>query len=110
MLAHLNYLRRAFTQHKSLPDTGHQAQGDKFSLLTFVRQQTELCRVIVRGANLSWVKRYPALVVPNPRADKEGIAGYEIVLNFNGLPYCEYHSRLAYQPVSDRRRERDTRY
>jgi GcrA cell cycle regulator len=30
--------------------------------------------------------------------------------NFNGLPYCEYHARLAYQPVSDRRRERDTRY
>ena len=27
--------------------------------------------------------------------------------NFNTLPYCEYHSRLAYQPVNDRRRERD---
>ncbi|MCB1502913.1 MAG: GcrA family cell cycle regulator [Bauldia sp.] len=27
--------------------------------------------------------------------------------NFNSLPYCEYHSRLAYQPVNDRRRERD---
>jgi GcrA cell cycle regulator len=26
--------------------------------------------------------------------------------NFNGLPYCEYHSRVAYQPVNDRRRER----
>lgn len=26
--------------------------------------------------------------------------------NFNGLPYCEYHSRLAYQPASDRRRDR----
>ena len=26
--------------------------------------------------------------------------------NFNGLPYCEYHSRLAYQPPSDRRRDR----
>jgi GcrA cell cycle regulator len=25
--------------------------------------------------------------------------------NFNSLPYCEYHSRLAYQPV-DRRRDR----
>ena len=28
--------------------------------------------------------------------------------NWNGLPYCEYHSRLAYQPV-DRRRDRDRR-
>jgi len=27
---------------------------------------------------------------------------------WNGLPYCEYHSRLAYQPV-DRRRDRDRR-
>jgi GcrA cell cycle regulator len=23
-----------------------------------------------------------------------------------GAPYCEYHSRVAYQPVGDRRRER----
>ncbi len=30
--------------------------------------------------------------------------------NFNGLPYCEYHARLAYQPVNDRRRDRDLRY
>jgi GcrA cell cycle regulator len=29
--------------------------------------------------------------------------------NFNALPYCEYHSRLAYQPVNDRRRERERR-
>lgn len=27
--------------------------------------------------------------------------------SFNGLPYCEYHSRLAYQPVNDRRRDRE---
>jgi len=66
---------------------GQQAQGDRFSLLTFIHQQTELCRVLVRGANLSWAKRYPALVTPNPRTAKEGVAGYEIVLNFNGLPY-----------------------
>lgn len=29
--------------------------------------------------------------------------------SFNSLPYCEYHSRLAYQPVNDRRRDRDQR-
>ena len=23
-----------------------------------------------------------------------------------GLPYCAYHSRIAYQPVQDRRRDR----
>jgi GcrA cell cycle regulator len=26
----------------------------------------------------------------------------------DGLPYCGYHSRLAYQPVNDRRREKRT--
>jgi GcrA cell cycle regulator len=26
----------------------------------------------------------------------------------DGLPYCAYHSRLAYQPVNDRRREKRT--
>jgi GcrA cell cycle regulator len=26
--------------------------------------------------------------------------------SFNSLPYCEYHARLAYQPVNDRRRDR----
>lgn len=29
--------------------------------------------------------------------------------NWNSLPYCEYHSRVAYQPVGDRRRDRQTR-
>jgi GcrA cell cycle regulator len=29
--------------------------------------------------------------------------------SFNSLPYCEYHSRIAYQPVNDRRRERERR-
>lgn len=64
-----------------------QAQGGKFSLLSFVRQQTELCRVLMRGSTFPWVRRYPQLVAPNPRAEKEGIAGYEVVLDFNGLPF-----------------------
>jgi len=66
---------------------GQQAQGDRFSLLAFIHQQTELCRVLVRGANLPWARRYPALVMPNLRTAREGVAGYEILLNFNGLPY-----------------------
>jgi hypothetical protein len=41
----------------------------------------------MRGPSFSWVKRYPQLVLPNPRADKEGIAGYEVALDFNGLPF-----------------------
>jgi GcrA cell cycle regulator len=37
-----------------------------------------------------------------------GIEGFHFCghKNFNGLPYCEYHSRVAYQPVGDRRRDR----
>ncbi len=64
-----------------------QAQGDKFSLLELVRRQPELCRVVVRNTNFPWAKRYAPLVIANPRAETEGVAGYEIALNFNGLPF-----------------------
>ncbi len=64
-----------------------RAEGDKFSLLNLVRHQTELCRVLVRCSSLSWARSYPLLVAGNPRADQEGIAGYEIALDFNGLPF-----------------------
>ncbi len=63
------------------------AQGAKFSLVNYVRSQTELCRVLARATNFTWLKRYPALVRANPRADKEGVAGYEIGLNFNALAF-----------------------
>ena len=64
-----------------------QRLGGKFSLLDHLRHQTELCRVFVRATSFSWLQRYPALVRTNPVAAKEGIAGYEIALNFNGVPY-----------------------
>lgn len=63
------------------------AQGAKFNLLNFIRGQTELCRVVVRATNFPFLKRYPMLVVPNPAAQKEGVAGYEIALNFNATPF-----------------------
>jgi murein DD-endopeptidase MepM/ murein hydrolase activator NlpD len=64
-----------------------KAQGPRFSLIGFVRSQTELCRVLVRASAFPWLKRYPALVRPNPKAEKEGVVAYEIALNFNGLPF-----------------------
>lgn len=64
-----------------------QQQGAKFSLLNFIRDQTELCRVLVRDTNFPWLQRHPALVKANPTAEREGIAGYELALNFNGLPF-----------------------
>jgi hypothetical protein len=60
----------------------------KFSLLNFVRSQTELCRVFVRSTSFPYLKRYAALVLPNPKAEKEGVAGYEITLNYNGVAFA----------------------
>ncbi len=60
----------------------------KFNLLEFVRGQTELCRVLVRDKDFPFLKRYAALVLRNPVAEKEGVAGYEIALNYNGVPFA----------------------
>ena len=60
----------------------------KFSLLDFLRSQTELCRVFVRATNFPYLKRYPMLVLPNPTAQKEGVAGYEIALNYNCVAFA----------------------
>lgn len=60
----------------------------KFHLLNFVRSQTELCRVLVRATNFPFLKRYDALVLKNPIAEKEGVAGYELALNYNGVPFA----------------------
>ena len=66
---------------------GQREQGAKFSLLSFLQNQTDLCRVLVRKTDFPWLKRYASLVRPNPRAQKEGIAGYEMALNFNGVAF-----------------------
>jgi murein DD-endopeptidase MepM/ murein hydrolase activator NlpD len=66
---------------------GQHEQGAKFSLLAFLQGQTELCRVLVRKTYFPWLKRYAALVRPNPRTEKEGVAGYEVAFNFNGVAF-----------------------
>ena len=63
----------------------HQ-QGAKFSLLNFLRNEPELCRVLVQGNRFSWLKRNSTLTRPNPLAEKDGVWGYEIILDFNGVP------------------------
>jgi peptidoglycan LD-endopeptidase LytH len=63
------------------------SQGGSFSLLAFVRQQSELCRVLVRDSNFPWLRRYTPLIRRNPVADREGAAAYEIALNYNGVPF-----------------------
>jgi murein DD-endopeptidase MepM/ murein hydrolase activator NlpD len=61
--------------------------GPQFSLLNFIRNQTELCRVMVRDTKFPWLKAYTPLIRRNPVAEKNGVTGYELVLNFNGLPF-----------------------
>jgi hypothetical protein len=63
-----------------------RAKGTAFSLLQFLRAQTELCRVFVRDTHFPFLKRYAPLVQSNARAQQEGVVGYEIALNFNGVP------------------------
>jgi peptidoglycan LD-endopeptidase LytH len=60
----------------------------KFSLLNYLRGQTELCRVLVRSTNFHYLKRYPMLVLSNSIAQKEGVAGYEVALNYNGVAFA----------------------
>lgn len=61
-------------------------QGERFNLVAYLRTRPELCRVLVRDTNIPFLRRYPMLAVKNPVAEREGMAGYEIALSFNGLP------------------------
>lgn len=45
--------------------------------------------------------------IGDPGAENFCFCGHK---NYNSLPYCEYHSRIAYQPPNDRRRDRRDRY
>jgi peptidoglycan LD-endopeptidase LytH len=63
------------------------SQGGRFSLLQHVRSQPELCRVYVKATQFPWLRRYTPLVKRNPAAEAEGVSGYEIALNFNGIPF-----------------------
>ena len=63
------------------------ALGDRFSLRDFIRNQRELCRVRVRAGNLAWARRFPSLVRRNLKAEREGVAAYELRLNSNGVPF-----------------------
>ncbi len=57
-----------------------------FNLAAWIRSRPELCRVLVRKTDLSCARHYPLLVSANPVAQQQGVAGYEISLDFNGVP------------------------
>jgi hypothetical protein len=64
-----------------------QRLGAKFNLQSYLRSQPELCRVMVKATAFPWLKRYAPLVRPNDKVETEGVAGYEIALNFNAVPF-----------------------
>jgi murein DD-endopeptidase MepM/ murein hydrolase activator NlpD len=81
--------------------------NEKFNLVAWIQTQKELCRVVVRKTDFPWLKRYAPLVRRNPVAEKEGVAGYELALNFNGLPFqalplaaSQIRSKAKYQLIS----------
>jgi hypothetical protein len=64
-----------------------RSQGKAFNFATFAKQQMELCRVMVRDTDFPWLKRYPTFIKGDALPAGEQAAGYEIALNFAGLPY-----------------------
>jgi murein DD-endopeptidase MepM/ murein hydrolase activator NlpD len=84
----------------------HQA-GPRFGLLNWIQRRPELCRVLVRQTDFSWVRRYPMLVKNPSPALREPVAGYEIALDYNGLPFeliprgaSQFRSAARYQLIS----------
>jgi murein DD-endopeptidase MepM/ murein hydrolase activator NlpD len=65
---------------------GHE-EGARFDLLSWIQHRPELCRVLVRQADFPWLHRYPMLVKQGALSRGEQVAGYEIALDFNGLPF-----------------------
>jgi hypothetical protein len=62
-------------------------EGPEFDLLSWIQHRPELCRVLVRKTGFPWVQRYPMLVKQGGLPPGERVAGYEIGLDFNGLPF-----------------------
>jgi murein DD-endopeptidase MepM/ murein hydrolase activator NlpD len=60
--------------------------GQKFSLREFIQRQPELCRVVIRQTDFPWLRRARPLIASNAVSQKEGVAGYELVLNYVGVP------------------------
>lgn len=62
------------------------ARQSHFDLAALMRAQTELCRVVTRETDLAILRRLAPLVERNPKAERDGTAGYELALNYAGLP------------------------
>ena len=63
---------------------GAAREGTNFSLLKHVQSRKEVCRVLVRDTNFSFLRHYPALIKQRPEI--KPIRSYEIAVDFNGAP------------------------
>jgi murein DD-endopeptidase MepM/ murein hydrolase activator NlpD len=63
-----------------------QRYRTNFNLARFLTVQPELCRVTVRSTNFPWLTRYPSLIRPGAAPADQPLAGYEIHLDYNGVP------------------------
>lgn len=66
---------------------GQEERGARFSLLQHIRNLKPMCRVLVADTSFPWLRRYPMLIRRNAKAEGEGIAAYELALDFNGVPF-----------------------
>jgi peptidoglycan LD-endopeptidase LytH len=64
-----------------------RTQGQMFNLVNWLQEGPEMCRVLIRDTKFSWLQKYQVLVEKNPVAPKEGIAAYELVMNYAGIPF-----------------------
>ncbi len=60
--------------------------GRPLNMVVHIQQQPVLCRVMVRETSFPWLIRYAVLGRDNTAARNEGIAGYELALNYQGIP------------------------
>lgn len=60
--------------------------GTNFSLARHLAAQPAMAHVFVRIPKFSWANRFPGLILRNPATEKEGVAGWEVLMAFNGAP------------------------
>jgi murein DD-endopeptidase MepM/ murein hydrolase activator NlpD len=65
-----------------------QAAAARFSLAGHLRGRTEMCRVLVPAGKFPFLRRYAPLVKRGARAEREGIAAFEVSLDYNGVPFA----------------------
>ena len=76
--------------------------GNKFSIRDHIRSKPELLRVFIRTSRLSLAERSGPLVLKNPRAESEGVHGYEIALSAFGVPLEIIPRSQSEYPVTQR--------